>query len=443
MASTAALVVNGYHVLRLWPSSASPGKERRMTELADVPFLDVRGSAFCPDSPQVAQARAVSWVARTSHGFAILRYEEAAAMLADRRLRQGGADSIVAHGIDSGPLFDWMNSLLVNLEGSDHARLRRLVAQAFTRRSVERLRPFMCSVAEELTVAIASAGRCEFMAAFAEPYPARIICELLGIPRERQAAFRGWVGDLGLAFSPEVIRHRERIEAALAGCGRAVDELIAERTATGGSDLLSRLIAAEDAGDRLSAAELRSMVSLLMFAGQDTTRLQLGFAMAAFLDHPAQWRLLGERPELAEQAADEVMRVRPTAPVHWRVAAESFTFRGLDIPVGTFITVLASAANRDPAVFGADDGFDITVRRPASNLTLGGGTHNCLGAALARADMAEALAILARRLPTLALAGPIEWRPAVGITGPRTLPVRIAGRSRRVPLADTRSCHDQ
>ncbi|HLX50745.1 MAG TPA: cytochrome P450 [Streptosporangiaceae bacterium] len=396
-----------------------------MSELTSVPFLNVRDQAFRPDSAEVAAAREQSWYAHTPLGLAVLRHQEVSALLADRRLCQGGAESVVAHGIDSGPLFDWLTSILINIEGPDHTRLRRLVSQVFTRRAVDAWRPVMRSVSNELIDTFATAGECEFMADFAAPYPARIICELMGVPAHLHAAFRGWAGDLGLVFSPEVVQHRERIESALAGLGQAVDELIAERATAGGSDLLSRLAEAEEGGDRLSAAELRSMVSLMMFAGEDTTRHQLGLAMHTFATHPGQWRILGERPGLAAQAVEEVMRVSPAAPVLWRVAAESFTFQGVDIPAGTFITLLVRAANDDPAVFGPD-GFDITIPRAAPHLTFGRGIHHCIGAALARADMAEALAILGRRLPDLTLAGPVEWRPAVGIAGPSRLPLRFA-----------------
>jgi cytochrome P450 len=388
----------------------------------DIPYLDVRDRAFRPDSAAVRAGRDRHWCARTPLGYAVLRYQEATELLSDRRLRQGGVDALATHGIVSGPLHDWLTSILPNIEGADHTRLRRLVGKAFTRRAVDALRPLMRMVAEDLIDEFAGAGRCEFMTQFADPFPARIICELIGVPHEQQERFHGWANDLGLTFSPAVAEHRERIEAALAGLYGAVDDLIDRRRARPGDDLLSELIAAKDGGDRLSRHELRSMVSLLMFAGQDTTRHQLGLAMATFVDHPDQWRLLAERPSLAPAAVEEVMRVSPTAPVLWRAAAEPFSYRGVDVPAGTFFTLVVQAANTDPAVFG-DGGFDITAARRRPPLTFGGGIHNCIGAALARADMAEALPVLARRLPDLRLDGVPQWRPVVGIAGPATLPL--------------------
>jgi cytochrome P450 len=407
----------------------------------DVGFLDVLDPAFRPDSPAVVAARTAHWYARTPLGYAVLRYEQAAALLTDRRLREGGMDSLIALGITDGPLFDWMTSLILNVEGADHARLRRLVAKAFTRNTIEALRPVMRTVAAELVDSFAAAGRCEFMAAFADPYPARVICELLGIPVEHHEDFRGWANDLGLAFSQAVAAHRERIETALAGLYAAVDALIGQRRTAPRSDLLSALVTAEVAADRLSAEELRSMVAGLLFAGQDTTCHQLGLAVATFLDHPDQWRLLAAQPLLAARAVEEVMRIAPTVPGIWRLATEDFSYQGLELPAGTLLTVLVAAAQTDPAAFGGDGAarFDITASRPAQ-LTFGGGAHYCLGSALARAELAEALPILAVRLPALVPDGRPAWRPALGITGPVTLPIRftptsnpISSRSSRPP----------
>ncbi|MDQ3830599.1 MAG: cytochrome P450 [Candidatus Tectomicrobia bacterium] len=184
---------------------------------------------------------------------------------------------------------------------------------------------------------------------------------------------------------------RPRIEAALLGLAACVDDLLAARRAAPGPDLISALIAAEEAGDQLSDTELRVLVTGLVFAGQDTTRNQLGCALATFLAHPAQWARLADAPALAARAVEEVMRVRRAVPVISRVATEAFEFEGLRIAAGTLLSLVVASANTDPRGFGTD-GFDITRERPAQ-LTFGGGLHHCLGAPLARAEMAEALPI--------------------------------------------------
>jgi hypothetical protein len=260
------------------------------------------------------------------------------------------------------------------------------------------------------------------MTAFADPYPARVIAELLGIPDDQFDDFLGWANDMGLGFSPAVAEELDRIETALAGLYACCDELVARRRHEPGDDLISALVAAADDGGRLTGDELRIMVSLLVFAGQETTRNQLGLAMTTFAAHPDQWRLLAQRPELAGTAVEEVMRVSPTTPIVGRIATEDFTFQGVDIPAGTHLALLLAAANAEPDTFGAAP-FDITAQRPAQ-LTFGGGIHYCLGTWLARIEMREALPILAARLPNIAIAGPFTSRPQAGITGPITLPLR-------------------
>jgi cytochrome P450 len=388
-----------------------------------VAVLDLFDPVFQPDAPAVHAARETWWYARTSLGYAVLRYDAVAALLRDRRLRQGSAEPLAAQGLTEGLLADWMRRSLLTQEGEPHARLRRLVSQAFTPRAVDALRPTMRATAHELIDGFAAHGACEFMAAFADPYPSRIIAALLGIPRERYPQFHGWATDLGLLFSYAVVEHRPRIEAALLGLAACVDDLLAERRAAPGPDLISALIAAEEAGDQLSDTELRHLVTGLVFAGQDTTRNQLGCALVTFLAHPAQWERLADTPALAARAVEEVMRVRPAVPVISRVATEDFDFNGLWIPAGTLLSLFVASANTDPCVFGPE-GFDITRERPAQ-LTFGGGLHHCLGAPLARAEMAEALPILAARLPAPALAGVVSWRPALGIAGPLAVPIRF------------------
>lgn len=384
-------------------------------------YLDILDPNFEPTAPEVFRARDSDWYARTPLGFMVLRYDAADDLVADRRLRQSMMDFITSQGITDGPLYDFMGKFIATAEGTDHTRLRRLVSQAFTRRAVERLRPTMRDVAHELIDGFHADGRCDFTTQFADPFSARIICELLGVPPEQHEAFRGWANDLGLVVTSFVVEYQERIEAALAGLQEAVDELLARRRTTPRDDLLTALIQAEESGDRLTREELRVMVTGLLLAGQDATQHQLGRAMVTFMDHPDQWAMLAERPELAQRAVEEVMRVGPAATAITRIAVEDFTYRGLDIPAGAFITILLDPTHTDPSVFG-ETGFDITQHRPAQ-LTFGGGPHFCLGAVLARAEMSEALPVFAQRLRKPEVDGPVPWRPAIGITGPTSLPI--------------------
>ncbi|MEO7196580.1 MAG: cytochrome P450 [Pseudonocardiaceae bacterium] len=395
----------------------------------DIAVLDILDPAFRTDSPEIRAAADANWWARTPTGIAVLRYPECLALLRDRRLRQGSLDGLAVQGVTTGLFADWLRTMLLNLEGREHQRQRRLVSTAFTQRSIDALRPFMRAKTHELIDDFASDGGCEFMTAFADPYPAWVIAELLGIPAERFEAFLGWATDIGLGFSPDVAAERDRVDAALAGLYDCCDDLTAQRRENPGEDLISALITAEADGQRLSAQELRVMVSGLVFAGQDTTRNQLGLAMTTFAQYPEQWRALATRAELAGAAVEELMRVNPTVPVIARVATEDFTYHDVHIPAGTHVALFVSAANTDPATFGGEP-FDITAAR-APQLTFGGGIHYCLGVSLARTEMREALPILASRLGDIALAGPVPSRPHLGITGPVTLPLSFTGVTRR------------
>jgi cytochrome P450 len=202
-------------------------------------------------------------------------------------------------------------------------------------------------------------------------------------------------------------------------------DLIAQRRSQPADDLLTALIAAEEQGDRLSEQELLVMVEAVIIGGTDTTRNQLGCAVALFAEHPEQWRLLAERPELAPRAVEETMRYFGAVRGTGRFASEDIVYKGVLFPQGTFIAPSMATANRDPAVFADPGTFDIT-REPSGQpqLTFGSGIHYCLGAALARAELQEALPLLARRMPNLRIDGEVTWKPnTVGIFGAEHLPV--------------------
>jgi len=252
-----------------------------------------------------------------------------------------------------------------------------------------------------------------------------VIGALLGVPPGDFAKFHAWSTDLSLALGFDTAAQRERIEAALVALSAYVGSLLAERRREPGDDLISALIAVEEQGDRLSPAELNAMVTVLIFGGQDTTQCQLACAIATFLRHGAQWELLAKDPDVAATAAEEILRYEPAGSGAPRVATEDFRWHDLEVKAGTVAHPSTPSANRDPAVYEDPDRFDVTRRLAAPQLTFGGGVHYCLGANLARAELQEALPILARRLPHLAADGSIEWRAQVLIRGPKRLPIRF------------------
>jgi len=386
-----------------------------------VPFLDVADPAFSVRSAEVRRARETTWYARTSYGLAVLRHGEVARLIRHPNLRQGSRLWPAHHGVTSGPFADWWASWVLNQEGEAHQRLRRLLNPAFSRRIIDQLQPRFEALAGELADAFTPRGRCEFMSEFAVPYAARVIAILLGIPEEDWATIAAHSGTVGLAMGVQIREHLPQIEASLAALYGYADALIADRRRSPRGDFVTCLACPPASEEHLSDAELRDSLVLLIFGGFDTTRNQLGLAMQAFIDHPGQWRLLGERPELGPAAVEEVMRVGPTTTWVTREAIADFAFDGLDIPAGTTIHLFCESAGTDPRVGGAE--FDITAVGRPPHFGFGGGIHYCLGHLVARTDMCAALTVLARRLREPRVAGLATSLPDSGNTGPVQLPI--------------------
>lgn len=390
-------------------------------QIADVPFLDMADPSFSVQSPEARAARAQSWYARTGYGLAILRYAEVSKLMKDRRLRQGSWAWPELNGVTTGLFAHWWTDSMINREGEDHHRIRRLLNPAFSVKLLTELVPRFQALAEELVDEFYAAGRCEFMGQFAEPYAARVIAIMLGIDESEWKQIAGWSSEAGLALGVTYKQDYDRIETAMAGLYRYCDELIADRRANPRDDFVTRLVLAEQDGDQLSSVELRDSMVLLIFGGMDTTRNQLGLAMETFLRWPGQWELLGQRPELGKAAVEEIMRVNPTTTWVTREALEDFEFQGLEISAGTTIHLMAESAGTDPRVIDGEP-FDLTAKRPP-HFGFGGGIHHCIGHFVARTDMAEALALLARRLKKPRLDGTPKSLPLSGNTGPIALPM--------------------
>ncbi|MEM6488242.1 MAG: cytochrome P450 [Pseudomonadota bacterium] len=387
----------------------------------DAPFLPLDDPGFSLRDPRVAEARARSWYARTPYGIAVLRHREMGELLINRALRQG-SHAWPAHNGVTGLFSDWWARTILVQEGKDHTRLRRLVNPAFSPRLLEVMRPRFEAMADDLVDAFIDDGACDFMAAFADPYASRILCLMLGLPQEEAPRVLALSSDMGLALGVDFARHVDRIDRATAGMFDYADELVARRRDMPGDDFMSVLVDATGEPDRLSDQELRDMILMLVFAGIDTTRNQLGLGMSVFMQHVDQWERLAHEPELAKAAVEEVMRIRPTITWVTREAVEDLTYQGLEIPAGTTLHLISGAAGTDAGVFQA--GFDISAKR-TRHFGFGGGVHHCLGHAIARSDMQVALTVLPRRLAMPRPDGEGTWLPDSGNTGPINLPIRF------------------
>ena len=394
----------------------------------ELPFLDTVGLERREAIDAIAAARAVHWLARTELGYSVTRLQDVTAILRDQRFHSALSMIEQAPELQGSDARDRRGESILTMEGEGHARLRRLVAPAFTPASANRLRPTMVRVVGELVERVVGRGECELVADVCEPYPIPIICELLGAPPEDWELFSAWATDIFRIFNNNLAEDLPLIERASEDLNAYVSAMITARRADPRDDLLSDLIAIEQEGDRLSTDELAMLAQAVLMAGTDTTRTQLACSVALFTEHPDQWALLAERPELAGRAVEESMRylgaVRGTA----RFAAEDVVYRDVLFPQGTLVATSLAGANHDPEAFDHPDVFDITRERTTAQMTFGSGIHFCMGAALARAELQEALPLLARRMPELARAGEVEWKPSTfGIWGPAVLPLRFEG----------------
>ena len=391
----------------------------------ELPTLD---TANLDRAEAIAVASALAkdhWLARTDVGVAVLRYRDVASILRDQRFHNGL--SLLPRRATADPTGYLANRRpsILSAEGPDHTRLRRLVSPAFTPASANRHRPTMRRVVAELVGAHLDEGHCEFVADVCEPYPIPVICEVLGAPATDWRRFSDWATDVFKIFNGNLDEDLPAIERASTEVTAYVTDMVEERRRTPRDDLLSVLIAAEEEGDRLSTEELCMLVQAVLMAGTDTTRNQLGCAMALFAQHPEQWAHLTEDPErLAPKAVEESMRYIGAVRATVRVASCDIVYADVCFPKGTVVTTHLAAANRDVTEFAGPDDFDITAERSTEQLTFGSGIHRCLGAALARAELQEALVVLAERLGKVVLDGPIEWKPpSFGIWGPASLPL--------------------
>lgn len=341
-------------------------------------------------------------------------------------MRQGSHAWPDHNGVGQGHFADWWRETILVTEGVDHRRLRKFVNPAFSPKTVKALMPEFERVTNELIDDFIDQGSCDFMKEFADPYAGRVLTMLLGMPEDTAGRILSLAADMGLALGVTYKQSLPIIEKATQDMYALVEALVAERQRAPKDDILSILVQAVDGEDRLSHDELMNMGVMLVFAGVDTTRNQLGLGLSMFLDHPEQWEILAENPGLGMAASNECMRMRPTITWVTREAIEDFEFQGLEIAEGTTLHLFSESAGTDPRTF-EDLPFDITERR-TKNYGFGGGMHVCLGQIVAKNDMAVAYRILAQRIKDIESDGEPEYLPDSGNTGPIKLPIRFSAR---------------
>ena len=364
-------------------------------------------------------------VQRTSAGHWLATgYDEVSRLLTDQRFGEAagrGGRIRLSRATREGPqqLLGRVDTML-SQDPPEHTRLRRLVSKAFTPRSVQKMRPRIQEIVNELLEKIDGRDEFDLVSELAWPLPVIVIAEMLGIPREDRERFKRWsdamVATLGGDYSALAEARRSNEELV-----EYVSRVIAERRKEPRDDLISRLVAAEERGQTLSEDEMLGTVALLLVAGNETTTHLISNGMLVLLRHKDQLARLRDDPSLLPSAVDELLRY--TGPVHTtrRVARTDVSLGGAEIKHGEVVIGLLAAANRDPDKYADPDSLDV-ARNPTDHVAFGDGIHFCLGAALARLEGQITIGTLLQRFPNLRLLDDEpEWGGTFAIRGVTSL----------------------
>jgi cytochrome P450 PksS len=360
----------------------------------------------------------------------VTRYDDVGQVLKDERFVKEPSHALTPEQAAKQPWFRRMFKALkrnmLEVDPPDHTRLRALVHKAFTPRLIEQMRPRVQRLTDELLDRVQGRTHMDLIRDYALPLPTTIIAEMLGVPVADRHHFHRWSKAVITAASSTagLVKAIPNAWAFM----RYIRRYIRQRRANPQGDLVSALIRAEEAGDKLSENELMAMVFLLLVAGHETTVNLIGNGTLALLEHPEQLDRLRREPGLIRPALEELLRfASPAETATERYASQELTVAGVPIARGEMVIPVIASANRDERQFAHADKLDIT-REPNKHLSFGAGNHFCLGAALARLEGQIALSTLLRRLPNLKLVvmpGELRWRGGLILRGLEALPVRV------------------
>ena len=398
---------------------------------ANLALAEFKANPF----PYYAMLRAESPVhARTAmaeKAWLITCYDDVALVLKDERFAKNPANAKTPEQAANQPwfrklkFFKAMRRTMLASDPPDHTRLRGLVTMAFTPRLIEQMRERIQRLTDELLDRVQARGGMDLIHDFALPLPTTIIAEMLGVPAEDRHKFHRWSNAM-IAISSNwgIIKTIPNF----LGLKRYLSRVVQERRANPRDDLVSALVQAEEAGERLSEDELLAMIVLLLVAGHETTVNLIGNGVLALLEHPDQLEKLRKEPALMKSALEEMLRYdSPVSMATERYAREDVVIQGVTIPRGELVFAVIASANRDERQFADPDKLDIT-REPNKHLSFGLGNHFCLGASLARLEGQIAIGTLLRRAPGLRLGVPpdaLRWRAGSLLRGLVSLPVEF------------------
>ncbi|WP_194239867.1 cytochrome P450 [Amycolatopsis sp. YIM 10] len=395
----------------------------------ELPYLDTHTTQFL-DDPNGALGTGQSRLrmAAGRSGTEVFSYDTARELFRDSRITPRTPQVFLDKGLDGGPIMDYLVDGNLNLTWAEvHDRLRPIMVRGFRANRIAESRQFIRELADELIDDLLTRDHCDIVADFSHHLSIQVISRFIGIPREDVPEFDQATVELRLLGQEPFWPGVPRLERALETVRDYSERIVAQRRRKPEADFISDLIEARESTDRISEAELVWNIAGVLLAGHDTTRYQLASCVRAVVA-AGEWETLRDRPGLVPAAVNEAMRLHPATPRQVKVVGEDLTIESRQFRKGDLITLNLAAAGRDPAVFPGPDRLDLHRTEPLFDIGFGYGAHYCLGFAVAKAEMEEALTLLTQRLRDVSIDGPIELKPGGVIAGPEVVPLRYRSR---------------
>ena len=369
-----------------------------------------------------------SWIARSALGYSIFHHDDVSAFMRDRRWHSAVGLLADANPFTTPDFKRRRKTSIIAIDGEEHNRLKRLLVPHFSASIADDLRPFMREAVNKLIDKFIDNGQADIAVDISRQYPIQIVCYLFGIPEYDLDKFSKWSVDMLRNFDMDYAKSTETILQSQKEMDEYVEELITLRRSNPQDDLISMLVTATDDGDVLSNEEIMTLIEALMIAGIDTTQNQLSTAVSILIDNPTAWSLLSKDPSSAKFIVEELMRMNGSVSSTARIAAEDIEYKGVFFPKGTIVFVNLAVANYDMSTFTNPDEFIYNRRElESTHMSFGMGLHYCLGAPLARAEIQEALIVIANRLKNIQRNGEILYKEEnSAVYGPVSLPVTFS-----------------
>jgi cytochrome P450 len=380
---------------------------------------------FIDEAKKVGQN---SWIARSAVGYSIFRHEDISVVMRDRRWHSALGLMADLNPYTTPDFKRRRKTSIIAIDGEEHNRLKRILTPHFSPSTADSLRPFMREVTNELIDDVIDMGSCDMAQDISRKYPVRIVCKMLGIPHSDFEKFNQWAVDMLSNFDMNYEKSTESILESQKEMDEYVEGFINLRREKPQDDIISLLVHAEDNGDRLSVEEIMTLIEALMIAGIDTSQNQLSTAVSILIDNPEAWSMLADDESSAKFIVEETMRMNGAVSSTARIASEDIEYKGVLFPKGTILFINLSTANYDNKTFTNPEEFmHNRGELESTHMSFGMGLHYCIGAPIARAEIQEALLVIAKRLKNIRRNGDVVYKAEnSAVYGPVSLPVKFS-----------------